>query len=96
MVSCLPLALSRAQLRQLTTLLAYVFDDEQEHAFNDPDAQRTHIYWLAVRPLALSTGFRTTKQLRAEESQWTPAGRRSRRRPRSRRAPYAQPTTRAR
>lgn len=96
MVSCFPLTLSRAQLRQLTALLAYVFDDEQEHAFNDPDAQRTHIYWRAVRPLALSTGFRTPKQLRAEESQWTPAGQRSGRRPRSRRAPYAQPAPRAR
>ena len=53
MVSCPPLTLSRAQQQQLIALLTYVFDDEQEHAFNDPDAQRTHIYWRAIRPLAL-------------------------------------------
>lgn len=98
MVSGPPLTLSRAQQRQLTAILAYVFDDEQDHAFNDPDARRTHIYWRAIRPLALRTGFRSRAQLRVEESQWASARPRSRpfprsSRSRSARAPSAQLAT---
>lgn len=93
--------LSRAQLRQLCLLIDYVFDDEQEHAFNAPDAQQTHIYWRAVRPLAVLVGFRTRAELNSEEGQWRSPRHRSRLHPRrqrsrSRRTPSTQPTTRAR
>ena len=66
------LILSAAQHKQLLRLIAYLFDDEQEHAFNCEGHERTHIYWQAVRPLALRAGYRSQAALRREESQWQP------------------------